>query len=200
MVTMSTVMMGFTPLTVAAETAGSMPTAPAKTGKVVRGTVVDSQGPLIGATVMEKGTNNGTVTDFDGNYSLKVSNPDAVLEVKYVGYLTEELAITGMSVVNFKLKEDGHNLNEVVVIGYGTQRKESVTGSVASMKGDIMREVPGADITQAMQGRIAGVQMMQTSSKPGASMQIRVRGTRSLTADNDPLFPTHFCLLFVPEG
>ena len=167
-VTMSTVMMGFTPLTVAAETAGSMPTAPAKTGKVVRGTVVDSQGPLIGATVMEKGTNNGTVTDFDGNYSLKVSNPDAVLEVKYVGYLTEELAITGMSVVNFKLKEDGHNLNEVVVIGYGTQRKESVTGSVASMKGDIMREVPGADITQAMQGRIAGVQMMQTSSKPGA--------------------------------
>ena len=187
MVTMSTVMMGFTPLTVAAETAGSMPTAPAKTGKVVRGTVVDSQGPLIGATVMEKGTNNGTVTDFDGNYSLKVSNPDAVLEVKYVGYLTEELAISGMSVVNFKLKEDGHNLNEVVVIGYGTQRKESVTGSVASMKGDIMREVPGADITQAMQGRIAGVQMMQTSSKPGASMQIRVRGTRSLTADNDPL-------------
>ena len=186
-VTMSTVMMGIAPLTVAAETTGSMPTAPAKTGKVVRGTVSDSQGPLIGATVMEKGTNNGTVTDFDGNYKLTVSKPDAVLEVKYVGYLTEELAVTDMNVVNFKLKEDGHNLNEVVVIGYGTQRREAVTGSVATMQGDVLRDVPTGDVTSALQGRIAGVQMTQTSSKPGSSMQIRIRGTRSLSASNDPL-------------
>ena len=75
----------------------------------------------------------------------------------------------------------------MVVIGYGTQRKEAVTGSVANLKGDLVREVPGSDITQALQGRVAGVQMMQTSSKPGASMQVRIRGTRSLTASNDPL-------------
>lgn len=186
-VTMSTVLMGVAPLAVSAETVGSMPTAPAKTGKVVRGSVFDSQGPLIGATVMEKGTNNGTVTDFDGNYTLKVSNPDAILVVKYIGYISEELAITGVNVCNFTLHEEGRNLNEVVVIGYGTQRKEAVTGSVASMKGDVLRDVPSGDVTSALQGRVAGVQMMQTSSKPGASMQVRIRGTRSLSASNDPL-------------
>ncbi len=85
------------------------------------------------------------------------------------------------------LKEEGRNIGEIVVIGYGTQRKESVTGSVASVKGDLVREIPGSDITNAMQGRVAGVEMAQTSSKPGASMQIRIRGTRSLNASNDPL-------------
>ena len=186
-VTMSTVLMGVAPLTVAAETVGSMPTAPAKTGKVVRGRVVDSQGPLIGATVMEKGTNNGTVTDFDGNYRLKVSNPDAVLVVKYVGYLEEELATTDVEVVNFTLKEDGHNLNEVVVIGYGTQRREAVTGSVANVSAEKLMENPSSNITQALQNRIAGVDMQQTNSQPGAEMRIRIRGQRSLTASNDPL-------------
>ena len=79
------------------------------------------------------------------------------------------------------MEEEGHSLNDVVVIGYGTQRKkEAVTGSVANVTGSLVREVPGADITNALQGRIAGVQMAQTSSKPGASMQIRIRGTRSL--------------------
>lgn len=186
-VTMSTVMMGLAPQTVAAENAASMPTAPAKTGKVVRGSVFDSQGPLIGATVMEKGTNNGVVTDFDGNYTIKVSDPNAVLVVKYIGYITQELAVNDVNVVNFTLHEEGRNLNEIVVIGYGSQRKESVTGSVASMKGDVLRDVPSADVTSALQGRIAGVQMTQSSSKPGASMQIRIRGTRSLSASNDPL-------------
>jgi TonB-linked SusC/RagA family outer membrane protein len=186
-VTMSTVMMGVAPLTVAAETTGSMPTAPAKTGKVVRGVVSDSQGPLVGATVMEKGTSNGTVTDFDGNYKLTVSNPDAILVVKYVGYLPEELGVSDMSVVNFKLHEDGHNLNEVVVIGYGTQRREAVTGSVANVSAEKLMENPSSNITQALQNRIAGVDMQQTNSQPGAEMRIRIRGQRSLTASNDPL-------------
>ncbi len=186
-VTMSTVMMGVAPLTVAAETTGSMPTAPAKTGKVVRGVVSDSQGPLVGATVMEKGTSNGTVTDFDGNYKLTVSNPDAILVVKYVGYLPEELGVSDMSVVNFKLQEDGHNLNEVVVIGYGTQRREAVTGSVANVSAEKLMENPSSNITQALQNRIAGVDMQQTNSQPGAEMRIRIRGQRSLTASNDPL-------------
>ena len=155
--------------------------------KTVKGTVSDSQGPLMGATVMEKGTTNGCVTDIDGNFNLKLQNPNATLVISYVGCTTQEVSVANKSAVVVTLVEDSRNLNEVVVIGYGTQRKESVTGSVASVKGDILREVPAADVTGALQGRIAGVQMMQTSSKPGASMQVRIRGTRSLTASNDPL-------------
>ena len=154
--------------------------------KKVTGNIRDSQGPLIGTTVMEKGTTNGVVTDLDGNYTIEVK-PGATLVVSYVGYSSQEIPVNGRTSINITMSEEGHNLNDVVVIGYGTQRKEAVTGSVANIKGDIVREVPGADITQALQGRIAGVEMTQTSSKPGASMQIRIRGTRSLTASNDPL-------------
>ncbi len=153
--------------------------------KRITGKVIDSEGPLIGATIMEKGTNNGTVTDMDGNFSLNVT-PGTTLVISYVGYVTKEIKASE-EVNRIKLEQEGKLLNDIVVIGYGTQRKEAVTGSVSSMRGDAIREVPGSDITQALQGRIAGVQMMQTSSKPGASMQIRIRGTRSLNASNDPL-------------
>ena len=154
--------------------------------KKVTGRVSDSQGPLIGATVMVKGTKTGSVTDLDGNYSINASE-GSVLVVSYVGYVTQEIKVGSNPSINFIMKDQGKNLNEVVVIGYGTQRKEAVTGSVVSMKGDLMRQVPGADITNALQGRIAGVDMTQVSSKPGATMQIRIRGTRSLNASNDPL-------------
>ena len=154
--------------------------------KKVTGRVNDSQGPLIGATVMEKGTSNGVVTDIDGNFNLNAA-PGSTLVISYVGYVTQEITVGNQSFISVNLKEEGRVLNDVVVIGYGTQRKEAVTGSVASVKGDMLREVPAGDVTNALQGRVAGVQMMQTSSKPGASMQIRVRGSRSLTASNDPL-------------
>ena len=148
------------------------------------GHVEDSQGPLIGATVMEKGTNNGTVTDFDGNFSLNVQ-PGATLVISYVGY--ESMEIKAGDNVQVKMKEDGHVVNEVVVIGYGTQRREAVTGSVANIGGDKLNQVPATNAAQALQGRIAGVQMTQTSTKPGEEMQIRIRGQRSLSASNDPL-------------
>ena len=152
--------------------------------KQVSGQVTDSQGPLIGATVMEKGTNNGTVTDYDGNFSLNV-NPGATLVVSYVGYESQEVkAADGMRV---NLKEDGHVVNEVVVIGYGTQRREAVTGSVANIGGEKLNQVAASNAAQALQGRVAGVLMTQTSSKPGEEMQIRIRGQRSLSASNDPL-------------
>src|SRR5574344_1274217 len=154
--------------------------------KKVTGRVSDSQGPLIGATVMVKGTKTGSVTDLDGNYSINASE-GSVLVVSYVGYVTQEIKVGSNPSINFIMKDQGKNVNEVVVIGYGTQRKEAVTGSVVSMRGDLMRQVPGADITNALQGRIAGVDMTQVSSKPGATMQIRIRGTRSLNASNDPL-------------
>ena len=146
--------------------------------------MADSQGPLIGATVMEKGTNNGTVTDFDGNFSLNVK-PGATLVISYVGYVSQEIKAGDNVRVN--LKEDGHVVNEVVVIGYGTQRREAVTGSVANIGGEKLNQVAATNAAQALQGRVAGVLMTQTSSKPGEEMQIRIRGQRSLTASNDPL-------------
>ena len=148
------------------------------------GHVEDSQGPLIGATVMEKGTTNGTVTDFDGNFSLSVQ-PGATLVISYVGYESQE--VKAGDNVQVKMKEDGHVVNEVVVIGYGTQRREAVTGSVANIGGEKLNQVAASNAAEALQGRVAGVLMTQTSSKPGAEMQIRIRGQRSLSADNDPL-------------
>ena len=155
--------------------------------KKVSGTISDSEGPLIGATIMEKGTNNGTVTDLDGHFTLEVK-PNAVLVVSYVGYTAQELPTTGKSTFNIRLASaSGKNLNEVVVIGYGTQRREAVTGSVANMGGESLNAIAAADAAQALQGRVAGVLMTQTSSQPGAEMQIRIRGQRSLNASNDPL-------------
>ena len=152
--------------------------------KQATGHVEDSQGPLIGATVMEKGTSNGTVTDFEGNFSLNVK-PGATLVISYVGYVTQEIKAGDNVRVN--LKEDGHLMNEVVVIGYGTQRREAVTGSVANIGGEKLNQIAATNAAQALQGRVAGVLMTQTSTKPGAEMQIRIRGQRSLTASNDPL-------------
>ena len=152
--------------------------------KQATGHVTDSQGPLIGATVMEKGTNNGTVTDFDGNFSLNVK-PGATLVISYVGYVTQE--IKAGDGVRVNLKEDGHLVNEVVVIGYGTQRREAVTGSVANIGGEKLNQIAATNAAQALQGRVAGVLMTQTGSKPGDEMQIRIRGQRSLSASNDPL-------------
>lgn len=149
------------------------------------GTVTSSNGePLIGVTVLEQGTTNGTITDLDGKFSLNVQS-GATLEFSFMGY--EKQSAPASSNMNIKLEEDTKALEEVVVVGYGTQRKEAVTGSVASMKGDEMRAVAGSNITQSLQGRVAGVEMSQVSSKPGETMQIRIRGTRSLNASNDPL-------------
>lgn len=156
--------------------------------KTVQGTVKDITGnPIPGVTVMVKGTTQGTLTGSDGSYALKDANSDGVLIFSFVGMKTTEVAINGRSQISVNLAEEVSDIDEVVVVGYGTQRKEAVTGSVSSMKGDVMREVPSSNITQALQGRVAGVDMSQTSSKPGATMQIRIRGTRSLSASNDPL-------------
>lgn len=155
---------------------------------VVKGIVKDENGmPIPGANVLLKGTQVVSGTDFDGNYTIKVVNNAKVLLFSFVGYKDKEVVIGNQTVINVKLDPDTAELKEVVVVGYGTQRKEAVTGSVASVSGNVMREVASANITQALQGRISGVEFSQGSSKPGAQMQIRVRGTRSLNASNDPL-------------
>ena len=151
----------------------------------VTGRVSDSMGPLMGATVMEKGSRgNGVVTDLNGRFSIDVPS-GATLVVSYMGYVTQE--VRAGSDLNIVLKEEGHNINEVVVIGYGSQRRETVTGSVANIGGEKLNQIAATNAAQALQGRVAGVLMQQTSSQPGAEMQIRIRGQRSLNASNDPL-------------
>ena len=154
--------------------------------KKVTGNISDSMGPLIGATIKEKGTGNGVVTDLDGNFSINVK-PGATLVISYVGYNTKEVVVGNQTNIKVSMEEEGHSLNDVVVIGYGTQRKEAITGSVANVGGDKLNQIASSNAAQALQGRVAGVLMTQTSSQPGAEMQIRIRGQRSLTASNDPL-------------
>jgi len=157
-----------------------------KAQTTVTGTVSDSKGPIPGANVNLKGTKTGVSTSFDGTYSINVPS-NGILVISFIGLKSKEVAVNGQTKLNIVLEEDSNSLKEVVVIGYGTQRKEAVTGSVASIGGKELNEVQSANITQALQGRLAGVELLQTSSKPGAAMQIRIRGTRSLTGSNDPL-------------
>jgi TonB-linked SusC/RagA family outer membrane protein len=154
----------------------------------VSGKITAANGEGIpGVTVVVKGTTTGTTTDVDGKYTISVPNDNSVLVLSSVGYTKQELTVGNRTSINQSLETENQALEEVKVIGYGTQRAEAVTGSVASIKGDALREVPAANIGQALQGRLPGVQISQSSSQPGASPQIRIRGTRSLTASNDPL-------------
>lgn len=126
---------------------------------MVKGVVKDTSGEaIIGASVLEKGTTNGTITDFDGNFALNVSK-NAVLVVSFVGYKNEEIPVAGKSSLKITLKEDSKALEEVVVIGYGSARKSDVTGSIASVGGEKLREMPATNITYALQNRVAGVDM-----------------------------------------
>ena len=154
---------------------------------IVRGTVNDEAGePVIGASVRVIGTKTGSVTDLNGKFSVEAAS-NAQLEVSYVGYVTQRVAVQGKQSVTITLREDNTTLNDVVVIGYGTQRREAVTGSVVNIGGEKLNQIAASNAAQALQGRVAGVLMTQTSSKPGAEMQIRIRGQRSLSASNDPL-------------
>ena len=162
------------------------PTMAVQQKVTVTGTVSDAAGPLIGATIKVKGSSTGVVADMDGRFSIQ-ANPSDVLEISYIGYVTQEVTVGNKTRLTIKLEEEKHNLNEVVVIGYGTQRREAVTGSVANISGSELNQIAATNAAQALQGRVAGVLMTQTSSKPGAEMQIRIRGQRSLNASNDPL-------------
>ena len=161
--------------------------APLYAQKKVSGRVFDEQNaPLIGATVMVKGTSNGTIADVDGSYTLKVKEGD-VLQAVFTGYITEETVVGKSDVINFMLREDRSLLDEVVVIGYGQTKKSDLTGSVTSVKMNDIKDVPAYSIDNAMQGRVAGAEIMSTTGEPGATTTIRIRGTRSVEASNEPL-------------
>jgi len=160
----------------------------AQVQRTVSGKVVDEVGKALpGVNVKLKGGTSGTTSDAQGHFTIQLSTQHAVLVFSFIGYTSKEVSVGNQSILNVSLSSNAEALSEVIVVGYGTQRKEAVTGSVASISGDALRDVPSANVTQALQGRLPGVQLQQTSTKPGATMQIRIRGTRSLTADNNPL-------------
>lgn len=155
--------------------------------QTVSGVVSDSNGPLPGASVVEKGTTNGTQTDFDGNYSLDLQSSDAILIFSYVGYLTQEIPANGQSTINVTLQEDVAVLNEVVVIGYGTTTVKDATGAVSSVKAEDFNGGVISSPEQLIQGKTAGVQITQSSGEPGAGIAVRIRGVGSVGSSN-PLY------------
>ncbi len=154
----------------------------------VKGTIKDIKGyPLPGVNVVEQGTTNGTVTDLDGNYSIDISSPGAILSFSYVGYLTEDIEVGNQNIINVTLIEDIQTLDEVVVVGYGTMKKTDLTGSVASVKGEDLTKVSASSVSTAIAGRLPGLQVTQATGDPGSSSILRIRGVGSVYSGVDPL-------------
>lgn len=155
--------------------------------KTVTGTVTDVSGePIIGANIRIKGTTTGTITDIDGNFSIK-AEPQSVIEVSYIGYLTQETVINNQKSIRFLLKEDTKTLDEVVVIGYGVQKKADLTGSVANINTEKLNTQSNANIGQALQGKIAGVDIVSQGGAPGSGTRIMLRGIGTLN-NASPLY------------
>ncbi len=157
--------------------------------KTVTGVVMDNTGEtVIGASIVEKGTTNGTITDFDGNFTLTVSDENAVLQISYIGYTTQEIPLAGKTSINVTLHEDSEMLEEVVVVGYGTQKKESVVGAISQVSSKDLLSTPSANVSQAIAGKIPGVITSQTSGAPGSDdTQIYIRGRATFAGDAQPL-------------
>ncbi|MBN2350299.1 MAG: TonB-dependent receptor [Bacteroidales bacterium] len=154
------------------------------TGKVTSAT---DNSPIPGVNILIKNTTSGTVTDLDGNFSL-MAGPSDILVISAIGFLTEEITVGTQTSINVSLVEDILELDEVVVIGYGTVRKRDLTGAVASVKGDALAEIPVSSVAEAMAGKLAGVNVVVTEGSPDAEINIRVRGGGSITQDNSPLY------------
>ena len=163
-------------------------TSSAMAQKKVTGTIVDAAGePIIGASVMVKGTSNGAVTDLDGNFTINNVPEDATLVFSYVGYRTQNLSARGKSNFQISLEEDKQLLDEVVVVGYGVQRKSDVTGALTRVNEEQLNNRPVSNAIEALQGKAAGVDIT-TSERPGTLGSIRIRGNRSINASNEPLY------------
>lgn len=154
----------------------------------IKGKVVDENGgALPGVTVALKGTAIGTITDSDGNYTLRVPENNGTLVFSFIGYTIKEAAINGQTVINLSLSPDARSLDEVVVAGYGTQKKSELTGAVASIKSDDLQKVATSSFTSAIQGKVPGVYISQTSGAPGGASSVRIRGVGT-TGGNQPLY------------
>jgi TonB-linked SusC/RagA family outer membrane protein len=155
----------------------------------ISGTVVNDMGePLIGVTILVKGTDNGTATDLDGSFELEGVDEQDVLVFSYIGYIAQEILVGGKSEITVTLIEDSQALDEVVVVGYGTTKKRDLTGSVSSISKEEIENIPVASVDQALGGLAPGVNVVQTSGQPGAGTTIRIRGGNSISANNEPLY------------
>lgn len=156
----------------------------------VSGTVTDAAdgNTLPGVNIVEKGTTIGTVTNIDGQYEITVSKPDAVLVFSYIGYITQEVAVNGRSLIDVAMNMDVRTLGETVVIGYGVQRKDDLTGSIAVVDVDDLTRMNAVSFDRALQGRAAGVHVTSTSGRPGAGVSIKVRGIGSISRSSEPLY------------
>ena len=155
--------------------------------KKITGTVVDASGPVIGASVVEKGkSGNGVITDFDGNFSLTVS-PGATLVISYIGYETQEVKVGNQSTLNITLQEDNAQLEEVVVVGYGTMKKKLVTGATVQVKGEDIAKLNTTNALEAMQSSTPGVQITSSSTQPGKGYKVYIRGMGTI-GDASPLY------------
>ena len=157
--------------------------------KQITGSVQDVQGnPLIGVSILETGTSNGTITDMNGTYSLNISSTNATLRFSYIGYEEQLIKIQGRNVINVKMNEETSNLDEVVVVGYGVQRKSDLTGAISSINAaETLKKMPAAQVADLLQGRIAGLSIVNSSGAAGATPTLRVRGVNSIKADGGPL-------------
>jgi TonB-dependent starch-binding outer membrane protein SusC len=154
----------------------------------LEGTVVDEEGqPVPGATVLVKGTSRGTATDIDGTFTINAS-PEEILTISYVGYISREVEVGNRTSITIDLQPDMEALSEVVVVGYGTQKRRDVTGSVASVQTENIRDLPVQGLDQAMAGQIAGVRAQQATGTPGGGINVQIRGTGSISAGGQPLY------------
>ena len=156
--------------------------------KTVSGTITDdTDTPLIGVSIIVKGSGTGTISDIDGRYSVNVSGNNAIIQYSFVGYISQTVTVGNQSLINIVMKEDLQNLEEVVVIGYGVQKKSHLTGAVTKLRTDGLEDIPVSNVIQALQGRVSGVQVQNTTSEVGSTPQIRVRGLGSIGANSSPL-------------
>ena len=157
--------------------------------KTISGSITDKDGnPLPGATIVEVGTDNGTSSDFDGNYEINLPDGEQTLVFSYLGFKTQEVEINGRSKINVVLEIDSEGLDEIVITGYGEVRRKDLTGSVAKVNGDDLANLPAARVDQLLQGRASGVQVSSISGEPGAATTIRIRGGNSIQGNNEPLW------------
>ena len=158
----------------------------AQDGYAVSGMVVEQLGPVIGATVVEQGTSNGTSTDLDGRFSLAVSGPDAVVEITCIGYAPQTFRASELP-KTLTLQEDSEFLDEVVVIGYGTVKKDDMTGSITAIKAEELNRGAVVNTQDLLKGKVPGLLVTPGDGGPGSGSRIRIRGSASLNASNDPL-------------
>jgi TonB-linked SusC/RagA family outer membrane protein len=157
--------------------------------KNIKGKVTDESGAGVpGVSILVKGTTTGTVSDAGGAYSINVPDQGATLIFSSVGFVSQEVAVGSVTTIDIKLLADSKALSEVVVVGYGSQLKKEITGSVQTVKSEELKDIPVSQVTQKLQGRLAGVQINQTTGKPGQGMSVRIRGQVSVTAGSEPLY------------